>query len=157
MELLLLFSALLVITSRQMVHSILALMLVFCETTALLFSWEMDYLGLLLLIVYVGAIAILFLFVVMMLNLKGLAENQWKYWPLGGLIATLFFSELVLLSEELSPIHSYFIWSSPSSSQVQVLSSLLYQEYGVLILLAGYLLFLTLVGVLHLTKRGCSS
>ena len=78
-------------------HSILFLVLVFCNAAGLLLLLETEFLAMLLLIVYVGAIAVLFLFVVMMLNIRitELKESVLRYIPIGGLVLIIFFLEVI--------------------------------------------------------------
>jgi NADH-quinone oxidoreductase subunit J len=93
-------SGFLVIRSRSPVHSVLALIFSFVQSSLLLLLLEIDVLALIFLIVYVGAIAILFLFVVMMLNVK-VAEvraNLLPYFPLGFLFLGLFYLDLGVAS-----------------------------------------------------------
>ncbi len=88
-----------VIFSKNTVHSILYLVLVFCNATALILLLNLDYIAMVYIVVYVGAIAILFLFVVMMLNIKLLEikENFWIYTPLVLFVGTVLFVEFFYL------------------------------------------------------------
>ena len=81
-------SSLMLISARNPVHSVLFLVLVFCNAAGLLILLETEFLAMLFLVVYVGAIAVLFLFVVMMLNVRVTELNQslLRYIPIGGLI-----------------------------------------------------------------------
>jgi len=103
-----LFSAFMVIRSKNPVYSVLFLILVFCNTAGLLLLLNLDFFALVFLIVYVGAIAVLFLFVVMMLNIK-LAEMQesiFFYLPIGGFVGLIFFIEFYFLfHKEFVPLH----------------------------------------------------
>lgn len=103
-----LFSAFMVIRSKNPVYSVLFLILVFCNTAGLLLLLNLDFFALIFLIVYVGAIAVLFLFVVMMLDIK-LAEMQesiFFYLPIGGFIGLIFFIEFYFLfNKEFVPLH----------------------------------------------------
>lgn len=76
-------SGIMVITSRNTMHSVFYLVMSFVNAAIMLVNLDIDYLGLLLIIVYVGAIAILFLFVVMMINVKKEESNRTKYVPIG--------------------------------------------------------------------------
>lgn len=80
---LMVLSGIMVITSRNTMHSVFYLVMSFVNAAILLVISDIDYLGLLLIIVYVGAIAILFLFVVMMINVKKEESNRTKYVPIG--------------------------------------------------------------------------
>lgn len=99
-----------VIKAKNPVYSVLFLILVFCNTSGLLLLISLDFFAMIFLVVYIGAIAVLFLFVVMMLNIK-LAEindNILRYLPIGGLFGILFLSEILLLLEkDLVPVIVY--------------------------------------------------
>jgi len=102
-----LISGVMVITARNPVHSVLFLILVFCNAAGLLILLELDFFAMIFLVVYVGAIAVLFLFVVMMLNIKlaEVNENILRYLPIGGLIGILFLFEiLVVVDNDFIPV-----------------------------------------------------
>ena len=82
----------LVVSARNPMHSILFLVLVFCNAAGLLLLLETDFLAMIFLVVYVGAIAVLFIFVVMMLNVRvtELKESVLRYVPIGGLVLIIF-------------------------------------------------------------------
>src|SRR6185312_5449160 len=91
-EILIIFCTIAVITSKNPVHSILFLILVFLDTALLLIAHGIDFIGIFIIIVYVGAIAILFLFVLMLLNIK-IAEFEGdvlKYFPIAFFFGILF-------------------------------------------------------------------
>lgn len=94
-----LMSGVMVITAKNPVHSVLFLILVFCNAAGLLILLNLDFFAMIFLIVYVGAIAVLFLFVVMMLNIKlaEINESILRYLPVGGFIGLLFVFELLLV------------------------------------------------------------
>ena len=94
--LLALFCSFMVIASKNPIHSILYLILVFCNVTFVLILLGIEFIAITFLIVYVGAIAVLFLFVVMMLNIKiiELDEVFWRYIPAGLLISSCFLFQL---------------------------------------------------------------
>lgn len=87
-------TALLVITEKNTMHSVFYLVLTFTNASIILIIKGVDYLGLLLIIVYVGAIAILFLFVVMMINLKEEETNRTRYIPIGMIVVTALMLEV---------------------------------------------------------------
>lgn len=91
-----LISAGLVIRAKNPVHSVLFLILVFCNAAGLQLLLGLDFIAMILLVVYVGAIAVLFLFVVMMLNIKiaEIHENVLRYLPVGGIIGLIFLLEM---------------------------------------------------------------
>ncbi len=104
-----LLSAIMVIQSSNPVHSVLFLILVFLNSAGLLLLLGLDFFAMLFLVVYVGAIAVLFLFVVMMLNVKSaeISEKKLRYLPVGGLLGLLFLAEIVyIVDNDLIPVLS---------------------------------------------------
>jgi NADH:ubiquinone oxidoreductase subunit 6 (subunit J) len=104
-----LISGVMVIRSKNPVHSVLFLILVFCNAAGLLILLDLDFFAMIFLVVYVGAIAVLFLFVVMMLNIKltEIHENVLRYLPIGGLIGLIFlFEVLLVVDNDLIPLLS---------------------------------------------------
>lgn len=100
-------SGVMVIRSKNPVNSVLFLVLVFSNATGLLILVDLDFFAMIFLVVYVGAIAILFLFVVMMLNIKivEINENILRYLPIGGLIGMIFLFEIFLMVyHDLAPL-----------------------------------------------------
>ena len=117
-----LLSAIMVIQSRNPVHSVLFLILVFLNSAGLLLLLGLDFFAMLFLVVYVGAIAVLFLFVVMMLNVKSaeISEKRLRYLPVGGLLGLLFLVEIVYIVDndlivERSNLSALFIDQSTQS------------------------------------------
>ena len=101
-----LFSAFMVIKSKNPVYSVLFLILVFCNSAGLLLLLNLDFFALIFLIVYVGAIAVLFLFVVMMLNIKltEVQESIFHYLPIGGFVGLIFFCRILFfISSRICP------------------------------------------------------
>jgi len=94
-----LLASVMVIQSRNPVYSVLFLILVFFNTAGLLILLQLDFFAMIFLVVYVGAIAVLFLFVVMMLNIKlaEINEKKLRYLPVGGLLGLLFLFEIFLI------------------------------------------------------------
>ena len=92
---LILTAGLVVITARNPIHSVLFMILVFVNVIFLLICLQAEFLALTFVIVYVGAVAVLFLFVVMMLNIKVTELNKElvHYFPIGGLVGIIFFNE----------------------------------------------------------------
>ena len=166
--LLMLVSGFLVIFSKNPIHSILFLVLVFIGATALLILLDVEFIAMLFLIVYVGAITILFLFVVMMLNIKiiELAEKLIRYIPIGGFIGLIFLLEILFIITNNFQ-HENFAWfeNRPSLDNtyvdyfdnivhyqnVQYLGELLYTKYVYLFILAGLILLVSMVGSIILT------
>lgn len=124
-----LLSAIMVIQSRNPVHSVLFLILVFLNSAGLLLLLGLDFFAMLFLVVYVGAIAVLFLFVVMMLNVKSaeINEKKLRYLPVGGLLGLLFLVEIVyIVDNDLIVEHSNL--SALFVDQSQALSTPLEQS-----------------------------
>lgn len=92
-------SAAMVLRARNPVHAVLYLVLTFCQAAALLILLGLDFFAMLFLIVYVGAIAVLFLFVIMMLNVKvvEVSDNTSRFLPFAGILGVLFFGQLFIL------------------------------------------------------------
>jgi NADH-quinone oxidoreductase subunit J len=106
-------SGVMVISSRNPMHSVLFLVLVFCNAAGLLLLLETEFLAMLLLVVYVGAIAVLFLFVVMMLNIRltELNEGVLRYIPIGGILLLIFLFELLsVVNGDLIPFFFQVIY-----------------------------------------------
>lgn len=95
----LLVSALMTILSQNSIYSVLFLVLSFVSSSSILFLLECEYVSLIFIIIYVGAIAVLFLFVVMMLDVKTvyLAKDSLKYFPFGSFIGIVFLIEILLI------------------------------------------------------------
>ena len=131
-----LISGVMVIRSKNPVHSVLFLILVFCNAAGLLILLDLDFFAMIFLVVYVGAIAVLFLFVVMMLNIKlaEIHENVLRYLPIGGLIGLIFlFEVLLVVDNDLIPVLSTSLESS-SNNIFSFLEILSYKIKGLSIL-----------------------
>jgi len=159
---LLVFSAILVISAQNPVHSVFFLVLVFFTSAFLLFLLEVEFVSLLFVLVYVGAIAVLFLFVVMMLDIKitKYEKDLLFYIPIGGFLGVIFFLEVFLsLQENLVPFlpssgrEIYTDWLSvvDSMTNLNVLGQILYTYYFFYFLIAGIILLLAMVGAIVLT------
>lgn len=159
---LLVFSAILVISAQNPVHSVFFLVLVFFTSAFLLFLLEVEFVSLLFVLVYVGAIAVLFLFVVMMLDIKitKYDKDLLFYIPIGGFLGVIFFLEVFLsLQENLVPFlpssgrEIYTDWFSiiDSMTNLDVLGQILYTYYFFYFLIAGIILLLAMVGAIVLT------
>jgi NADH-quinone oxidoreductase subunit J len=167
-SILLVFSSVMVIIAKHPVFSLLFLVSSFIFSSFLLFLLECEFLALLFIIVYVGAIAILFLFSVMMLESKlyNLNRNKIKYIPVG-----IFFSLLLLfpLLNEINTnkyftnsnivsktfyINNYQNWYDliDATNDVSVYGHVLYSYYVLQFLIAGLILLLVLIGVVYLTN-----
>ena len=153
------FSGLFVFLSVNPMHSILFLILTFCCAACILFLFTADFLGLVFIIIYVGAIAILFLFVVMMINVKKvLAEHNYS---LIFFFSILFFSQILLFLTNIfdfGEIKNFqFQNGIDSLSSIDSLGQYLYNNLLVCFLLAGILLLVAMLGAIVLTLNFNSS
>ncbi len=155
----LLVSASLVVTARNPVHSVLWLILSFFNAAALFLIAGAEFLAMILVIVYVGAVAVLFLFVVMMLdvNFAELRSGFQRYLPIGAAIGAVLFVELmfVLGGWKLAP-DAATLRLSPTPVAVQntaALGRLIYTDYIFLFQAAGMVLLVAMIGAIVLTLR----
>lgn len=155
---LILICALMVIISKNPVHSIFYLILVFCGSATLLISLGAEFLGLILIIVYVGAVAVLFLFVVMMLNIKviELNANFINYLPLSSLLFLFVFTELFSYMDFVFPITDttgYINWAKELNREqnIVLLGLILYTHFFHFFLLTSLILLVAMIGSIVLT------
>ena len=160
-----LVSGVMVIQARNPVHSVLFLILVFFNVAGLLILLGLDFFAMIFLVVYVGAIAVLFLFVVMMLNIKlaEINEKRLRYLPIGGLLGILFLFEIFLIVDnDLIPLvsHSFgnttFIQYSSlieTVTNIESVGLLLYTYYFYFFLLASLILLVAMIGAIVLTMH----
>jgi len=155
-------SGILVIQSRNPVHSVLFLILVFFNVAALLILLGLDFFAMVLLVVYIGAIAVLFLFVVMMLNIKlaEINEQKLRYLPIGGLIGILFLLEMVMIIDNDVCFYdwetiSFTDWSSivSNSTNIEAIGQLAYTYFFHNFLLASVILLVAMIGAIVLTMH----
>jgi NADH-quinone oxidoreductase subunit J len=154
-------SGLLVIFSKNPVQSVLFLVVVFCLSAQLLILLEVDFLAMVLIIVYVGAIAVLFLFIVMMLNIRvvELGEILNRYFPLAVFVGLVIFSEILFSayystgSRLLGTDLIYIDWykSFLSHSNVVSLGLVLYTYFSPFLIISGLLLLLAMISSIMLT------
>ena len=154
----LVFAALRVITSRNSVHSALFLVLAFFTAAGIWMLLRAEFLAITLVLVYVGAVMVLFLFVVMMLdvNLERLKQGFWSYLPLGATIALLMVLEMVLvLSDRYFGLQAMPAPIDPgaSYSNTRELGRLLYTEYVYPFELASVVLLVAIIAAIALTMR----
>lgn len=156
----LLLSALMVITARNPVHSVLFLILAFFNSAGLFILLGAEFIGMLLVIVYVGAVAVLFLFVVMMLDVSfdDLRKGAMQYVSVGMLIGAVLLSELFLVYNAWSYVPKVqenigFPIPEESVSNTQALGELLYTHYIFAFQTAGLILFVAMIGAIVLTHR----
>ena len=155
----LLASAAMVVTARNPVHSVLFLILTFFNAAALFLIAGAEFLAMILVIVYVGAVAVLFLFVVMMLDVDfaELRGGFQRYWLIGATVGAVLFVELaaVLGGWALSP-GAVQLRMSPTPagmSNTEALGRVLYTDYVFLFQTAGLILMVAMIGAIVLTLR----
>ncbi len=152
-------SAAAVVTSRNPVHSVLFLILAFFNAAALFLIAGAEFLAMILVIVYVGAVAVLFLFVVMMLdvNFGQLREGYQRYLPVGATVGAVLFGELLLVlgGWQFAPQASTLRLSSTPAgvTNTQALGRLIYTDYIFLFQMAGLILMVAMIGAIVLTHR----
>ena len=158
--LILVLSSIFVILAKNPVHSVFFLILAFFNATGLFVLMGAEFLAMLLLIVYVGAVAVLFLFVVMMLNIdfKSLRTGMMRNASLGVLVGVILLAEIIFsifgmhfgenkkLAVELSVI-------APEIENTRLLGRVLYTDYIYLFQTAGLILLVAMVGAIVLTHR----
>ena len=151
----LLLAGLRVITAKNPVHAALALVLAFFTAAGIWILLEAEFLAITLVLVYVGAVMVLFIFVVMMLdiNIEELRQGFWDYLPLAGLVAALFAVEMVMVLGG-----ERFGLSAPAPkpagfSNTKELGRLLYTEYVYAFELAAVILLVAIVAAIALTLR----
>jgi NADH-quinone oxidoreductase subunit J len=156
-------SAVMVTVSKNTVHSVFFLILDFISISCLFIMIGAEFLGMIMLIVYVGAVAVLFLFVVMMLNVAQ-QKNQWfaseessKHIPVGLIISTVIFFELIIviggwkykpdLFNLNNAVNNYSVSNTHSLGQV------LYTDYVHVFQISGMILLVAMIGAIVLTFR----
>ena len=152
-------SAVMVIVSRNPVHSVLYLILAFVNASGLFILMGAEFLGMMLIVVYVGAVAVLFLFVIMMLDVDfvELREGFMQYLPIGLVIGGIFVFELLLVvgGWAINPSVTKNITSAiPNNiSNTEALGLVLYTKYIHYFQLAGMVLLVAMIGAIVLTLR----
>lgn len=155
----LVLSALMVISARNPVHSVLFLILAFFTAAGLFVLLGAEFVAMILVIVYVGAVAVLFLFVVMMLDISfaDLRKDAMQFIPLGLLIGGVLLVELVMLYNawEFGPLigQNLSATADPNLSNAEALGRILYTQYIVPFQISGLILLVAMVGAIVLTLR----
>ena len=152
-------SAFMVISSRNPVHSVLWLILAFVNSAGLFMLTGAEFLALLLIVVYVGAVAVLFLFVVMMLDVDfvEMREGFLQYMPIGGLVGFIVLAELLMVlgSWAIAPGATASITQPiPDMNQIsniEALGNILYTKYIFFFQVAGLILLVAMIGAIVLT------
>ena len=156
-------SAIMVTASKNTVHSVFFLILDFISISCLFILIGAEFLGMIMLIVYVGAVAVLFLFVVMMLNVAQ-QKNQWfgaasggKHIPVGMIVSLIIFFELLIvigglkLKPDLS--NDFINLSTTNITNTHSIGNVLYTDYIHLFQLSGMILLVAMIGAIVLTFR----
>lgn len=152
-------SAFAVIAARNPVHSVLFLILTFFTSAGLFVLLGAEFLAMLLVVVYVGAVAVLFLFVVMMLDVDfaELKQGFLSYMPIGALIAAALLAELVLVGSAATSTRGAPIAIAPQQvsevTNAEAIGRVLYTDYLLVFQMAGLVLFVAMVGAIVLTLR----
>ena len=157
------FSALMVISSKNPVHSVLFLILSFINASGLFILLGAEFLAMILIVVYVGAVAVLFLFVVMMLNVAQ-QKNQWflsedvsSHIPVGLIISAIIFFELIIVIGGWRYKPDLFNSDNFSTkyeiSNTHSLGQVLYTDYIHVFQISGMILLIAMIGAIVLTFR----
>ncbi|NML74022.1 NADH-quinone oxidoreductase subunit J [Rhizobium sp. S-51] len=154
-------SAFMVISARNPVHSVLFLILTFVNASGLFLLVGAEFLAMILLVVYVGAVAVLFLFVVMMLDIDfaELRSGALKYAPIGSLIGIVVAAELMIviggsaLSPEAANAITMPIPALTERTNTAALGDVLYTNYVYFFQIAGLVLLVAMIGAIVLTLR----
>jgi len=156
-------SAIMLTVSKNTVHSVFFLILDFISISCLFIMIGAEFLGMIMLIVYVGAVAVLFLFVVMMLNVAQ-QKNEWfissksgSHIPVGLIVSLIIFFELLIViggwkyKPDLLDSNSLII--SRESTNTHLLGNVIYTDYIFLFQLSGMILLVAMIGAIVLTFR----
>jgi NADH-quinone oxidoreductase subunit J len=154
-------SAVMVITSRNPVHSVLFLILAFVNAAGLFVLLGAEFLAMILIVVYVGAVAVLFLFVVMMLDVDfaELRQGVLNYLPIGALVGAVLLAELLVLvgawviGPDVSKAITAPIPAPSDISNTQALGLVLYTRYVYFFEAAGVILLVAMIGAIVLTLQ----
>jgi NADH-quinone oxidoreductase subunit J len=156
-------SAIMVTVSKNTVHSVFFLILDFISISCLFIMIGAEFLGMIMLIVYVGAVAVLFLFVVMMLNVAQ-QKNQWfsakessKHIPVGLIISVIIFFELIIVigGWKYKPdlVTAMSLTVDKEISNTHAIGQVLYTDYIHIFQLSGMILLVAMIGAIVLTFR----
>ena len=156
-------AAIMVTVSKNTVHSVFFLILDFISISCLFIMIGAEFLGMIMLIVYVGAVAILFLFVVMMLNVAQ-QKSEWftsrdksTHIPIGLLVSLIIFFELIIVigGWKYKPdlVNAASININSSTTNTQMLGNIIYTDYIHLFQLSGMILLVAMIGAIVLTFR----
>ena len=154
-------AAFMVIAARNPVHSVLYLILTFFNAAALFLLTGAEFLAMIMLVVYVGAVAVLFLFVVMMLDVDfaELKSGALHYAPIGALVGLLLAAELIIVAggyvftPELAGVAAHPTPPAAERHNTAALGDILYTDYVHFFQIAGLILLVAMIGAIVLTLR----
>ena len=153
-------SVILLYTTTHPIYSVLLLVLLFCEAAATLFIFNIEFLSLTFIVVYVGAIAVLFLFVVMMLNIKVIPQSFLKNFFFFGSLSIVFLSTIyyifknIIINFDLFKMNDYTNFNInwfDSLNNLEVIGQIIFNEYSICLIIVGLLLLVPLLGSIVLT------
>jgi NADH-quinone oxidoreductase subunit J len=173
---LLIFSGSFIFISGNPVHSVLFLILTFCNASAILFLFTAEFLALVIIIIYVGAIAVLFLFIVMMLNIKAFTRTSFMYIVILEFLCGIFFLQISLTVDKyffcfnssfeavnfafnpfLNTAPYNFKYTIDNLSNIDVIGQSLYNYFLPCFLIVGFVLLVSMIGAIVLTLNFSSS
>jgi NADH-quinone oxidoreductase subunit J len=150
-------SAVMVVTSRNPVHSVLFLILAFVNAAGLFVLLGAEFLAMILIVVYVGAVAVLFLFVVMMLDVDfaELREGFLSYLPIGALVGAILLAELLLVvgGWAINPSAGNAIAATQNVSNTKAIGLVLYTRYVYFFEASGLILLVAMIGAIVMTLQ----
>jgi NADH-quinone oxidoreductase subunit J len=157
----LLLTSILVIISTNSVHSVLFLILAFCNASAILFLFNADFLAVVFIIIYVGAVAVLFLFIIMMLNVKTI-KFRFNYFPIIIIILSFLIVQLLFFVEKsffgINDLNSiFFLFTSliniDTFYSINIIGQGLFNYFWSCVLIAGFILLIAMIGSIVLTLK----
>ena len=148
-------SAICVIAAKNPVHSVLWLILSFFTSAGLMVLIGAEFLAMLLVVVYVGAVAVLFLFVVMMLDVDfvELKQGTLGYWPFAALVGVAFAAEIALVTFARATTGDEINANPGAATNAEAIGQVMYTEYLLLFQLSGIVLLVAMIGAIVLTLR----
>ena len=159
-SILIITSSLLVIVSKNPIHSVLFLILVFFNTSILFIFSNAEFLAMVVLIVYIGAVAVLFLFVIMMLdiNITKLRQTFLNYLPIGLFVGFIILLELiyVVTQSKLQIVEAFSVNNNIDNqilNNTVLIGNILYTNYFLLFQISGIILLVAMIGAIFLTIR----
>ena len=163
---LMVLNSIMVISSQNSIHSVLFLVLNFVVAAGILLLLEREFMALIFLIIYVGAISVLFVFVVMMLDIKitGYKKDFVKYFPIGSLIGVLFLFEMIYVifgcfkenaykTSFYNNFYTNWFLHVDTLNDIEALGQVIYTHFVIQFLVAGLILLLSVVAAVVLTKN----